>query len=45
MNYLEKAIRATCSTLTKEELINLVYLLIEEGLHLAGRKKKTKEEV
>jgi hypothetical protein len=42
--YLEKAIRFTCEKLTREELIALVVLLTDEGLHAAGRKVKVKDE-
>lgn len=40
MYSLDMAIKKTCESLTKEELIDLVCLLIDENLHTAGRKRK-----
>lgn len=40
---LELAITTTCTELSKEELIQLVVMLVDEGLHIAGRKKKEAE--
>ena len=40
---LEKALRSGFEKLTKEELINLAILLMDEGLHMAGRKPTKKK--
>lgn len=37
---LELALRGTFSELTREELINLAIILIDENLHRVGRKPK-----
>lgn len=41
---LKKALRSGFEKLTKEELINLAILLMDDGLHNAGRKPKKEKK-
>ena len=42
MDNLEKALRVTFNQLNKEELVDLLCMLIKDSLHHAGRKKTSK---
>lgn len=44
MNDLDLALDSMLPHLTKEELIELVKILIQEGLHSSGRKKGSKNK-